>query len=616
MPPIEPSAPLAHNLRSPEHDRNGARIPSSQELSVVRRLYGLVLDYRRTVGAGMVCLVLSVAAELYPPLVWQRVVDIGLAQRDWRYIIGQLVLLVLVFGAGQIFSAIRGVLLERAGQQLTLDLRLRLYRSLQGQSQQFYSSRRTGDLLSRLTTDVEQVQDVLVRGTDSILANALRLIGVAAIFIWLQPVLGLIVLVPMIVVGLLLRRYNRRVRPVYRAAREQLGTMSAKLADNLAGIRVIQSFAQERRESADVYRLGSYLYDQQVAAVGLRNRVFPFIRWIANFGNILMLGGGVLFILRGQFTIGGLLAYRGYGRYFYGPIDDLVNINDLVQRAAAAGRRIFEVLDTPVSIADAPDSVALPAPLRGAVRFEHVDFGYDQSRPVLRDVSLEIAPGERVAILGPSGAGKSTLLALAARLYDPDRGRVLVDGHDLREVTLQSLRAQIAQVQQETFLFTASALDNLRYGRPDATQAEVEAAARAANAHGFLEALPEGYATLVGERGVKLSGGQRQRLAVARALLVDAPLLLLDEPTSAVEPESEAQIIEALERLMRGRTTLVVSHRLSLARSADRVVVVADGRIVEQGPPDMLLADPASHFSRMVRTDSVFSVDLDDVPAK
>jgi ABC-type multidrug transport system fused ATPase/permease subunit len=616
MPPIEPSAPLAHNLRSPEHDRNGARIPSSQELSVVRRLYGLVLDYRRTVGAGMVCLVLSVAAELYPPLVWQRVVDIGLAQRDWCYIIGQLVLLVLVFGAGQIFSAIRGVLLERAGQQLTLDLRLRLYRSLQGQSQQFYSSRRTGDLLSRLTTDVEQVQDVLVRGTDSILANALRLIGVAAIFIWLQPVLGLIVLVPMIVVGLLLRRYNRRVRPVYRAAREQLGTMSAKLADNLAGIRVIQSFAQERRESADVYRLGSYLYDQQVAAVGLRNRVFPFIRWIANFGNILMLGGGVLFILRGQFTIGGLLAYRGYGRYFYGPIDDLVNINDLVQRAAAAGRRIFEVLDTPVSIADAPDSVALPAPLRGAVRFEHVDFGYDQSRPVLRDVSLEIAPGERVAILGPSGAGKSTLLALAARLYDPDRGRVLVDGHDLREVTLQSLRAQIAQVQQETFLFTASALDNLRYGRPDATQAEVEAAARAANAHGFLEALPEGYATLVGERGVKLSGGQRQRLAVARALLVDAPLLLLDEPTSAVEPESEAQIIEALERLMRGRTTLVVSHRLSLARSADRVVVVADGRIVEQGPPDMLLADPASHFSRMVRTDSVFSVDLDDVPAK
>jgi ATP-binding cassette subfamily B protein len=585
---------------------------SRRELSVIRRMYGLVLPYRRTVALGMFCLVLSVAAELYPPLVWQQVVDVGLARRDWNYIVWQLVLLVFVFGVGQIFSAIRGVLLERAGQQLTYDLRLRLYRSLQAQSLHFFLNRRTGDLLSRLTTDVENVQDVLVRGTDSILANGLRLIGVAGIFIWLQPVLGLIVLIPMLLVGVLLHRYNRRVRPVYRAARDQLGLMSAKLADNLGGIRVVQSFAQELRENAAIEKLGMYLYDQQVTAVTLRNRIFPFIRWVANFGNVLMLGGGVVFILRGQFTLGGLLAYRGYGRYFYGPIDDLVSINDLVQRADAAGRRIFEVLDTPVSITDAPDSVALPTPLSGELRFDHISFGYDPARPVLHDVSLHIAPGERVAILGPSGAGKSTLLTLVARLYDPDRGRVLIDGHDLRTVTLQSLRAQMAQVQQETFLFTATALDNLRYGRADATEAEVEAAARAANAHTFLKALPEGYNTMVGERGVKLSGGQRQRLAVARALLVDAPLLLLDEPTSAVEPESEAQIIEALERLMQGRTTLVVSHRLSLARSADRVVIVADGRIVEQGTPDDLLARPDTRFSGMVRADSVFAVEVDE----
>ena len=585
------------------------------ELRVVRRLYELVLPYRRTVALGMVCLVLSVAAELYPPLVWQRVVDIGLARRDWAYIIRQLLLLIAVFGAGQILSSIRGRLLERAGQRLTFDLRLRLYRALQGQSLHFFSNRRTGDLLSRLTTDVENVQDVLVRGTDSVLANALRLIGVAAIFIWLQPLLGLVVLGPMVLVGLLLRRYNRRVRPVYRAARDQLGSMSARLADNLGGIRVVQAFTQEEREAAAIERLGTEIYEQQVAAVDLRNRVFPLIRWIANFGNVLMLGGGVWLILRGQFTVGGLLAYRGYGRYFYGPIDDLVSINDLLQRAAAAGRRIFEVLDAPVSVADAPNSVPLPAPLRGAIRFEDVSFGYDPDRPVLHDVSLEIAPGERVAILGPSGAGKSTLLALVARLYDPVRGRVLVDDYDLRTVTLRSLRSQVAQVQQETFLFTASALENLRYGRADATFEEAAAAARVANAHQFLQALPEGYDTVVGERGVKLSGGQRQRLGVARALLIDAPVLLLDEPTSAVEPESEAQIIEALERLMRGRTTLVVSHRLSLARSADRVVIVADGRIVEQGPPDTLLARPDSRFSRMVRADSMFAPDVAEAEA-
>ena len=584
------------------------REPSAREPSIIARLYALILPYRRTVAAGMACLLLSVAAELYPPLVWQKVVDIGLARQDWGYIGGQLALLVLVFGVGQICSAVRGVLLERAGQRLTLDLRLRLYRKLQSQSAAYFSQRRTGDLLARLTADVETVQNVLVQGTDSVVANGLRVLGVAAIFIWLQPTLGLLVLLPMILVGMLLTRYNYRVRPVYRAARKRLGDLSALFADNLGGMRVIQSFAQERRMANEAESVGRELYNQQIQAVALRNRVFPAIRWVANLGNVIMLGGGVYFVMRGQFTLGGLLAYRGYGRYFYGPIDDLVNINDLVQQAAAAGRRIFEVLDAPTTIADAPDSRPLPAPLRGEVRFENLTFGYDRAHPVLQDISLHIRPGERVALLGPSGAGKSTLIALVARLYDPDSGRVLIDGHDLRTVTLASLRSQIAQVQQETFLFNTTALENLRFGRPDATRAEVEAAARAANAHGFLSALPEGYDTLVGERGVKLSGGQKQRLAVARAFLTNPQLLLLDEPTSAVEPESEALIVEAIERLMQGRTTLVVSHRLSLARTADRVVVIANGRIAEQGTPDELLADPDSHFAAMLRADSAFAL--------
>jgi ABC-type multidrug transport system fused ATPase/permease subunit len=333
-------------------------------------------------------------------------------------------------------------------------------------------------------------------------------------------------------------------------------------------VRVIQAFARERAEAADVETLGERLFEEQLTAVKLRNRVFPIIRLVANLGNVLMLGGGAYFILRGEFTLGGLLAYRGYGRYFFGPIDDLVNANDLVRRAEAAGRRLFEVLDAPETVADAPGAPPLP-PLRGEVRLENVDYGYDPSRPVLRGVSLLVRPGERVAIVGPSGAGKSTLLGLVARLHDPDAGRVLLDGHDLRTVTLASLRAQLGQVGQESYLFNATVLENLRFGRPEATAAEVEAAARAANAHDFVRDLPEGYDTVVGERGVKLSGGQRQRLSIARALLAEPRLLLLDEPTSAVEPEAEARIVEALERLARGRTTLVVSHRLSLARSAD-----------------------------------------------
>jgi ABC-type multidrug transport system fused ATPase/permease subunit len=581
---------------------------------IIRRLYGLIAPYRAKVFLGMLFLILSVAAELYPPLVWERVVDIGLATGDWGYIAWQIVLLVVIFGVGQLFSAIRGVLLEQAGQQLTLDLRTKLYNRLQLQSASFYAQRRTGDLLARLTADVENIQDVMVRGTDAVVANALRVLGVAAIFIWLQPKLGLLTILPMIVVGMLLFRFNRQVRPVYRAARERLGDISARLADNLGGIRVIQSFARERYESQQIEKLGKELYDEQVSAVQLRNRIFPLIRWIANFGNVIMLAGGVYFIMQGEFTLGGLLAYRGYGRYFYGPIDDLVNINDLIQRAAAAGRRVFEVLDAPISVADRPDAIALPSPLRGEVRFEKVSFAYDNSHEVLQGIDLHIRAGERVAILGPSGAGKSTLLALATRLYDPTEGRVLIDGHDLRDLTLESIHSQIAQVQQETYLFNATILENLRYSRPQATIAEVEAAARAANAHSFIKKLPQGYETMVGERGLRLSGGQKQRIAVARALLADPQLLVLDEPTSAVEPESEAAIVEALERLMQGRSALIVSHRLSLAVSADRVIVVADGTVVEDGPPAELQHKSDGYFAAMLRADSAFALDapIDD----
>ncbi|MDZ4718653.1 MAG: ABC transporter ATP-binding protein, partial [Roseiflexaceae bacterium] len=523
--------------------------------SIIVRLYSLTTPYRRTILLGMFCLVLSVIGELYPPLIWQKVVDELLPRQDWVAIALQIALLIGVLAATQAFSAIRGVLLEKAGQQLTLDLRTRLYEKLQLQSAGYYANRRTGDLLSRLTSDVDAVQDVLIRGTDSVVANALRLVGVAAIFIVLQPALGLITIMPMIVVGLLLGRFNGQVRPVYRAARERLGQISARLSDNLGGMRVIQSFAQERRELQAVYELGERLFQDQVKAVQLRNRIFPVIRWVGSLGNAIMLAGGVYFIARGQFTLGGLLAYRGYGRYFFGPVDDLVSINDLVQRAAAAGRRLFEVLDAPIVVAEAADAQDLPRPLRGALRFEGVSFSYEQgsrspSPPaplpvgegqrsrgegisehihsnghaaethaapnyVLKDVTLHINPGERVAILGPSGAGKSTLIALAARLYDPDQGCVTLDGQDLRSVTFNSLRSQIAQVQQETYLFNATALENLRYGRPDASIEEIEQAARAANAHEFLEKLPQGYETLVGERGIKLSGGQKQRIAVA-----------------------------------------------------------------------------------------------------
>ncbi|WP_240741741.1 ABC transporter ATP-binding protein [Deinococcus sp. KSM4-11] len=563
--------------------------------TVLRRLYGLLTPYRRTVTLGLALLLGSVVAELYPPLVWIKVVDHGIAHKDWAFIGWQLALLVGVFAVQQLLSAWRGVLLERAGQAFTLDIRLALYRTLQGQSAAYFESQRTGDLISRVTGDVDALQDVLVRGTDAVLANALRLVGVVGIFIWLQPLLGVLTTLPMIAVGLMLRRYGRTVQPAYRAARNRLGDLSALISDRLSGIRVVQGFAREAAETARIEALGRALYDVGVEAVMIRNRAFPLARFVGNFGNVIMLGGGAWLILAGQFTLGGLLAYRGYGRYFYGPIDDLVNIGDLLQRAEASGRRVFEVLDAPVGVQERPAAHPLPQPARGQIDFDGVTFGYDPARPILRGVTLHIPAGQRVALLGESGAGKSTLLGLVTRTFDPQEGTVRIDGMDVRDLTLHSLRANAVSMAQDTFLFHDTVGGNVRYARPEAGDDEVRAALTAAHALAFVDALPEGLDTVVGERGVKLSGGQRQRLSIARTLLARPTVLLLDEPTSAVDAESETQVVAALGELMRGRTALIVTHRLSLARTADRVIVLAGGQIVDDGPPDRLRAGDGAY---------------------
>lgn len=301
-----------------------------------------------------------------------------------------------------------------------------------------------------------------------------------------------------------------------------------------------------------------------------------------------MVGMGAWFVVRGTFTIGGLVAYRGYWWQLYSPIDTLATVNELLQRAVASGSRVFELLDAEESVEDAPDATQL-GDIAGELRFENVSFSYGEE-PVLQDFSLTIPAGKTVAFVGPSGAGKTTVLNLVPRFYDPTHGRVLIDGHDIRTVSQESLRRPMALVLQETILFSGTIADNIRFSRPRASREAVEEAAQMANAHDFISRLPKGYDTQVGERGVKLSGGQRQRIAIARAFLADPRILILDEATSAVEPESEWIIQQTLERLMHGRTTLVTSHRLSMVRQADLIVGIADGRIAEMGTHDELLA--------------------------
>lgn len=563
------------------------------------RLLSYLRPYKGRVAFGFLCLLFSIALELAPPLVWKVIVDDVVVRRQIAALWPALVALTLIHGGGALLEAVRTRLLETVGQRLVYDLRLALYEKLSGQSLDYFNASQTGDLMSRLGPDVDAVQEVVIRGTDSVLANFLRLAGVAVIFCSLNLKLGLATLLPIVIVGFFLGRFNGRIKAIYQATRAGLGAVNAKLQDNLSGIRVIKAFAREEAEAQAFRRVSDRYLADNLAAIKVRATFFPFVRWLASFGNTITIGYGAWLILHGQFTLGGLIAYRGYGRYFFGPIDDLTQINDLVQRAVAAGGRLFEVLDAPVSVADAPGALALP-PVQGEVTFESVSFRYrEDGRPVLDHVSFHIEPGQTVALVGESGAGKSTIFALVSRFWDPDGGTVRLDGHDLRDVAGRSLRGQIAAVQQETFLFAASVAENIRYARPEATPAEVEAAARAANAHGFIEALPDGYDTAVGERGVRLSGGQRQRLAVARAFLADPRLLLLDEATSAVEPESERIIQDAIERLMRGRTTLLATHRLSTVRNADVILVLDGGRLAEQGTHDALMRR-GGPYARMV----------------
>jgi ABC-type multidrug transport system fused ATPase/permease subunit len=539
---------------------------------------------------GFLGLLLDIALELSPGFVWLYIIDHVVVARDLSGLPKAIGALVAISFSEALVSRFRRIWLEETGQGFVFDLRNDLFAKLSRLPLAYFNESRTGDLMSRVSSDVESVQEVVVNGTDTLLANLLRLLGVVVIFCSLNLKLGLATVAPIFVVGLLLSFFNKRVRGLYKAARERLGAINARLNDSLSGIRVVKGFAREDEERTLFRKANELFLESNLGAIRARANVFPWIGFVVSFTNTIMLAYGAWLIVQGQFTIGGLVAYRTYGRFFYGPIDNLTQINDMLQRAVAAGRRIFEVMDTPETVSDAPDAVDLP-PIRGEIAFEDVRFAYytAQGTEVLHEISFRLQPGQKVALVGESGAGKSTVFALLARFWDPTSGRITIDGYDLRKVTQRSLRRQVVSVQQDTFLFAASVAENIRYGRPEATQAEVEEAAKAANAHGFIGELPQGYETIVGERGVKLSGGQRQRIAVARAFLAGGSLVLLDEATSAVEPESERLIYDSLERLLEGRTAVVATHRLSTVRDANLILVLSKGSVVERGTHEELM---------------------------
>jgi ATP-binding cassette subfamily B protein len=539
-----------------------------------------------------VALLVASAASLATPQLIRIAIDDGIAPRSLSVIllaVGGLAAAALLRG---LFQFLQGYLAERASQGVAYDLRNDLFARIERLGFSYYDRVETGQLITRLTSDVEQIRTFSGSGVVQLAAAAVMLLGTTALLFSLNWRLALVALAIVPVIFVLLLRFVRRIGPLFRGVQQTLGRLNSVLQEDLAGIRVIRTFAREDYESSRYRSVNDELLEKNLTTVRTFSNNFPFVFLLANLGTLAIVLFGGLQVIGGSLTIGELVAFNTYLGFLLFPILTIGFLAASISRAGASSQRVFEVLDAPLEVQDAPDAVTLP-PISCRVGFDSVSFRYPgDEREILQDISFAAEPGQTVAILGTTGSGKSTLVNLIPRFYDVTSGSVKLDGHDVRNVTLASLRSQIGIVMQSPLLFSGSVRDNIAYGRPNATPEEVEAAARAARADEFIQGLPEGYDTVIGERGIGLSGGQRQRIAIARALLIDPRLLILDDSTSAVDAETEAAIQESLDRLMRDsyRTVFVIAQRASTVRDADQILVLDEGEVAAMGTHEELLS--------------------------
>jgi len=558
-------------------------------LDVLRRLLKYVRPYWRALVGVSVLLLLNTGLSLLPPLIQRRVVDRVIGEGNLSMLGALIGALIAIHALSRLVDFGDLYVRHAIGARFIFDLRVRIYEHLQQLSLAFYEKTSTGELMSRVTNDVEALEQFVTHGVALTLVDLLRLVGASAVLLALNWRLALVMLVPLPLMAGGLWIFNHRARPIYRRVRDRLGDINASLQDKLAGIRVVQAFEREEEELRSFREVSRNYLDERVDAIRTWSIFFPALHFISALGGALVLGFGARMVVNGGLTLGTLVAFLSYIVSFYEPLRRLTEVDNTFQQAIAAGERIFELLDTRSEIQDQPGAVILEE-IEGDVAFDHVHFRYGEGDQVLKDITFHVAPGEVVALVGPSGAGKTSIANLVCRFYDPQHGHVLIDGRDVRDVQVQSLRQHIAVVLQDTFLFNTTVRDNLRYGKPDASEEEMVAAAEAAYAHDFIQDLPNGYDTAIGERGVRLSGGQKQRLALARAILADPRILILDEATSSVDAEAEYLIQQALDQVLEGRTALVIAHRLSTVRDADKIIALEEGNIREVGSHRDLLA--------------------------
>lgn len=561
-----------------------------------KRLLSYMKPYTKQLVITFLLMIVASVCGLLGPLILQIAIDEYMVQGNY---VG-LAFITLIFLGVNLVNMVcvrkRVRIMVVVGQKVLFKLRQDLFNHIQKLSFTFYDSRPAGKILVRIINDVNSLSDLLTNGIINVVTDAFTLI-VALIFMFsIHFRLALISLVTVPLMALVIVLLKKVIRLRWQTVRRKVSNMNAYLHESLAGMRVTQAFVREP-ETRQVYRqLSGDIYSAWMNAIKVNNLFWPSVEWIAAIGTFLIYWFGMKFLDQGTVTVGILVAFTGYVWRFWQPLNNLCNFYNSLLMATASTERIFEMLDIQPDITDKKDAIELP-PIKGEVRFDHVTFYYEPEKPVLEDVSFTVKPGETIALVGPTGAGKTTIVSLISRFYDPVEGRVLIDGVDIRDVTLYSLRKQMGIMLQEPFIFSGTIMDNIRYGRLDATDEEVIEAAKIVHAHEFIKEMEDGYYTQVQERGSRLSQGQKQLISFARALLADPKILILDEATSSIDTRTEMLIQEGLKELLKGRTSFVIAHRLSTIRNADRIMVIDHGRIIECGNHDELLKKRGVYYN-------------------
>ena len=558
-------------------------------MNLYLRILKYVKPYKHILAAALLCTVLAAAGNLYLPWIIKDMVDKVLSEKDSTMLNLIALSIVVIFIARGIFYYGQNYLMSYVGQHVVIDIRTEVFKKLQRLSMAFYDKNKTGTIMSYVTNDVNALQGAMVENTIELVTEGFILIGSICAMVYLDWKLTVVTFCTFPIVLWFMDFFGKKIRSSGGQIQEATADITSVLQESVSSARVVKSFVREGYEIERFEKENEANFTANMRNAKYMATLTPVIELVAALGVTVILWYGGHNVIDGATTAGSLIAFLVYAVNISNPIKRVTRTIGNIQKALAAAERVFNVMDLPEEVRNLPGATVLP-PVRGDIVFEHVSFAYNTGEEVLHDVSFEVKPGQVIGLVGPSGAGKSTIASLLPRFYDVTGGRITVDGIDIKAVTLDSLREQVGIVPQETLLFNGSVYDNIKYGRLDATEAEIIDAAKAANAHEFILNLPKGYETQLGDRGVNVSGGQRQRIAIARAILKNPRILILDEATSALDTESERLVQEALDRLMVGRTSFAIAHRLSTIKNADRILVLEDGKLVEDGNHEQLMA--------------------------